>query len=302
MGSCTKGGGEESPFDGTSSTEDGAMLAEGAAFFCLRGATCETGGGAAGESSEFGEEGLQGPSGLLADADQGSHDVGAGFEVGRGGDEVFDLRFDGFDVAIKEGEAIGKRLSDGFRGGGVTRMVGARFFGHLGGDEIGAAHHQLAEALLVLRGEFEAAQAFVPLGGEAGEGLGVEAIGLGGFAERAGEAMGLPGGGTMQGDLGHDECGDQGCLITAGSLQNDEAVLQLPGESGAKVGDTIRRVGEPPGFLRAFGESDIKPVLADVDAEEVYKVQGIISVLSIVCGRETLPTIQAVRKRGWAPR
>jgi hypothetical protein len=51
--------------------------------------------------------------------------------------------------------------------------------------------------------------------------------------------------------------------------------------------------------LRARGESDIEPVLADVDADKVYKVHGIIPVLAIVCGRESLPTIQAVRKRGW---
>jgi hypothetical protein len=53
----------------------------------------------------------------------------------------------------------------------------------------------------------------------------------------------------MKGDLGHHQCGDQGGLVAAGRLKNDEARLQLIGESGAKAGDTFRRVGEPPGFL-----------------------------------------------------
>ncbi len=109
------------------------------------------------------------------------------------------LRFDGFDLAFEEGQAAGEGFSDGGRGACVARMTGAGFFRPLAGDEIAPAHHQLAETLLVLRGEFEAAQTGVPLGGEAGDGLGVEAAGLGCFAKRASKAMGLPRRGAMQG-------------------------------------------------------------------------------------------------------
>ena len=197
------------------------------------------------------------------------HDVAAGPQLGRGRDEGFDLRFDGFDLAFEKGAAVGERLPNGRRGAGVTGMIGARFLCHLESHEIDTAHRQFVQTLLILRGQLEAAQAAVPLGGEASEGLGVKAVGLGLLAERAREAAGLPGSGAMQGDPFRHQRGNQGGLVTAGRLKNDEAILQMIRESGAKERDAFGRVVEPPCFPHARVESDIKPILADVDADKV---------------------------------
>jgi hypothetical protein len=107
---------------------------------------------------------------------------------------------------------------------------------------------RIIDRFLVLRGEFEAAQTFVPLGGETRERFGVEAVGLGCFAERTGKAVGLPGSGAMECHFGHDQRGDEGGLVAAGGLENDEARRELIGESGLEAGDSVFRVGEPPGF------------------------------------------------------
>src|SRR6202023_2144591 len=197
------------------------------------------------------------------------HDVAAGPQLGRGRDEGFDLRFDGFDLAFEKGAAVGERLPNGRGGGGGKGGVCARFLCHLESHEIDTAHRQFVQTLLILRGQLEAAQAAVPLGGEASEGLGVKAVGLGLLAERAREAAGLPGSGAMQGDPFRHQRGNQGGLAAAGRLKNDEAILQMIRESGAKERDAFGRVVEPPCFPHARVESDIKPILADVDADKV---------------------------------
>lgn len=73
----------------------------------------------------------------------------------------------------------------------------------------------------------------------------------------------------MQGDAFRHQHGNQGGLVAAGGLENDEAGLQLIRESGAKERDAFGRVVEPPCFRRVRVEGDIKPILADVDADKV---------------------------------
>lgn len=180
------------------------------------------------DDDEASHEGDEGGGGGGADAGDGLQRplgppevVGAGHQRGDGSLERLDLA----DEAGAQGFEIGAHRL----GAGGLEAVGA---GGALGDEVGAGQHQGLQALADRIGGLPAGQAGVALLGVAGQRAGIERVALAERAEGADERLDLAGVGAVSRDVG----GEQGVLVAASGLADDEAGgVQAGGEGGERL-------------------------------------------------------------------
>jgi len=169
------------------------------------------------EEAEFRHEGEEVGGGLEADTGDGGEDVGVAFEGLGGLEDGGDPELDGLDLPVDAGEEVVEVRADGFGTGGLASV---REGGALA-DEVVASEDEGLEGGAVRIGRLPASELGAAFPGIAGDSLGIEGVGFAQRAEGADEGLDLAGIGTVGGDVGGEESVEQGDFIAAGGFAND---------------------------------------------------------------------------------
>ena len=254
--------------DAGAAAEDHAPAAEGAAVAVDRGDTDEAGDLAPIEGAELGQLGEERAGRGLADARDRGEQVLGGAPGGAAAHGVVEIGLDLAQLLLQPGQ-VGVEPPDEPR---VAELAAALALAadHL--DQLAAAGDQLAERA---RRRVGHRPWFGPdRFGEAGDGLGIEPIGLGEPAGGAGEVPDLAGIDHGQRQLCGAERGGHRHLEAAGRFEHHQLwrdrrqALDQSGETGTIPADREGLAGWP--------QMHIEPVLGDVDPDEGRHGRGML--------------------------
>ncbi|MCU0838296.1 MAG: hypothetical protein MUE49_06180 [Rhodospirillales bacterium] len=175
-------------------------------------------------------------------------------------DQVVDVGFDGGDLAGDGVAQDPETVFGDFAAGGFD-LVGER--GALL-DQLRAQAGERAQLVENAAGGLPARQFGVAFLTVAGEAAGIDRVGFAEPAERADKRLDLAGIGAVRGHARQGGGGEQGALVAAGGLADDEAFLRQGFDKGGQHGRIVGKLGSPAAQRIEHGDAGFADITAFV--------------------------------------